>query len=765
VKPRRSVQGGRQGELFAAPVRKAYERVAEVAVAAPIRHLLSYAVPDGMPAASGFRVRVPVGARATSGFLVSIRPGTADDGELKPLGAIDPRPMLTPATLALGLWMADHYGAAPGEAFQTIVPAPVRAGGGARTISVAALARPEAEVRALLPELRAKKTKEAQARALDEILDRGGSVPVRHLLGGGVSRSTLATLVKHGLVALRPEEAAADAFADIRPDPASPPELTVDQDAAVSRLLETFAEVSDGARGSATFLLRGVTGSGKTEVYLRAAEAALARGRGVIMLVPEIALTPQTVERLRARLGSVAVLHSNQSDSARAHQWEMLRTAKVRVALGPRSVLFAPIVDLGLIIIDEEHETTFKQQNAPRYHARDVAFRRAAIEHAVVVLGSATPSLEAEWLGISGAAERLELPRRIGNLPMPHVKIIDMRHEKPVGPGGLFSASLCELVRAALGRGEQALLLLNRRGFSTHVFCRRCGFEARCPDCAVHLTYYRGATMLLCHYCGRREQPPGRCPECTSPEVRYVGAGTEKVMAAASALFAGARIGRMDGETLKPRGAAEKIYRALRNHEIDLLVGTQVIAKGIDIPGITTIGVVSADTALLLPDFRAAERTFQLLCQVAGRAGRGSREGQVVIQTFEPDHYAIISAARHDQNGFARQELEYRRSSGYPPFGFLLRLVFQGPDSLRVETAARERAAALAKHAAIASGRATLLGPAPCPILKVRNDHRWHLLVKAREAETLSELVRDLPESHGAGGVRMLVDRDPVALL
>jgi primosomal protein N' (replication factor Y) len=345
------------------------------------------------------------------------------------------------------------------------------------------------------------------------------------------------------------------------------------------------------------------------------------------------------------------------------------------------------------------------------------------------------------------------------------VRIVDMRHEKPVGPGGLFSPELAELVRAAIGRGEQALLLLNRRGYSTHVFCRRCGFESRCPDCAVHMTYYRGATRLLCHYCGMRADPPQKCPDCGSPEVRYSGAGTEKVLAAATALFPGARIGRMDGETLKPRGAAERIYRALKDHEIDLLVGTQVIAKGIDIPGITTIGVVNADTALLLPDFRAAERTFQLLCQVAGRAGRGDRKGKVVIQTYEPTHYAVTCASRHDQNGFVRQELEFRRTASYPPFGSLLRLVFQGESAAAVEDAARTRSAALLAHAVVASGAASLLGPAPCPILKIKNLVRWHVIVKAKAGETISAVLESLPESLDSGGVRVLVDRDPVALL
>jgi primosomal protein N' (replication factor Y) len=759
-------EGGpaRQGELFPAPSRLPFERVAEVAVAAPVPRPLSYGVPASMPAAAGYRVRVPIGSRVVDGFVMAVRPARAGDEDLRALIAVDARPMLTDVTLALGAWMAQRYGAAPGESFQTVVPAPVRARSASRTVRVAALARPVDDVRAALASFREKKAKARQVRALDELLDAGGTLSLQKLAGAGVARATLTTLARAGLVAVRSEDAPDDAFEPIRPARAPAPNLSVDQDAAVTRILRCLEAAERPGGGDHVFLLRGVTGSGKTEVYVRAAEAALEKGRGVIMLVPEIALTPQTVERLRARLGDVAVLHSNQSDGARTRQWEALRSGRVRVALGPRSVLFAPISGVGLIVIDEEHETTFKQQNAPRYHARDVALERARLERAIVILGSATPSLEAEWMAESGRAERLDLPRRIGGVPMPDVRIVDMRHEKPVGPGGLFSPALYDLVRSALAQGEQALLLLNRRGYSTHVYCRRCGFEARCPDCAVHMTYYRGATMLLCHYCGRRDPPPPKCPECGAPDVRYVGAGTERVASAAAALFPTARIARMDGDTLKPRGAPERLYGALRNHDIDVLVGTQVIAKGIDIPGITAIGVISADVALLLPDFRAAERTFQLLCQVAGRAGRGDREGRVVIQTFEPAHDAIACAARHDQRGFARHELEHRRAAGYPPFGALLRVVFQGTDAARVEAAARAHAEALRGSDPISSGAAAVLGPAPCPILKIRNHHRWHLIVKAREQDVLSAVMAELPEVRDRA-VRALVDRDPVALL
>jgi primosomal protein N' (replication factor Y) len=753
----RDVQAGLFGDDAPPPLPAG--PVVDVAVAAPIRTPLTYLVPEGMALEPGVRVRVPLGGRTVDGFVLAVRAAREGDVRLKPVAAApDPRPLLTPVTRDLGLWMAEYYGAHPGECLQTVVPAPVRHGAGRATVRRAALAVPHETAAAALAAWGEKPSTAARRRLLAALLATDDRPAAELLREADAGDSVLKTLVKQGLVVLREAETHDDDLDAVRPPRVAPPAPSAEQAEACSALHAALDA------GGGAFVLHGVTGSGKTEVYLRLAEETLARGRGVIMLVPEIALTPQTVERFRARLGDVAVLHSNQSEGARARRWEELRTGRVRVALGPRSALFAPLLNVGAVLVDEEHESTFKQQNAPRYHARDVALRRAAAERAVLVLGSATPSLEAERLIELGVARRLRMSSRIGVAKLPEVRLVDMRHEKPAGPGGLFSQTLMFQMREALRAGGQVLLFLNRLGFSTQVLCKRCGWRGRCDACDVNLTYHRGATRLLCHYCGRESAPPVKCPDCGSPEVKYRGAGTEKVAEAALALFPEKRVARMDGETLEARGAAERIYAALKAREIDILVGTQVVAKGLDLPGITLIGVVNADTSLLLPDFRAAERTFQLLCQVAGRAGRGDRPGKVLIQTFEPEHYAVRCALHHDHDRFVAEEMRYRRAAGYPPFGKLARVVYEGVDDALVERVSLACAERLKAEPSIAAGRTVLLGPAPCPIPRIQSRFRRHLVLRAPREEDLSALM----EPAAAGGtaeVRVMLDRDPTALL
>ena len=750
-----------QARLFGAedPPEPLPDRVADVAVAAPIRHALSYSVPAGVHVEPGVRVRVPLGGRTVEGFVLAVRAPHEDERRLKPLAdAPDPRPLLTPVTRDLGLWMAEYYGAAPGECLQTVVPAPVRHGAGHTMIRSAKLAAPSDQIAAAVAALADKPLYAGQKRLLEALLAVDDQPAAALLRTADAGESSLKTLVKKGLITLRETEAPDDELDAVRPPRVAAPVPSGEQAEAVAELLLALDQ------GGGAYVLHGVTGSGKTEVYLRLAEETLARGRGVIMLVPEIALTPQTVERFRARLGDVAVLHSNQSESSRARRWDDLRTGRVRVALGPRSALFAPIKDVGAILVDEEHESTFKQQNAPRYHARDVAIRRAAAERAVLILGSATPSLEAERMVDLGLAKRLRMNSRIGKARLPEVKLIDMRHEKPSGPGGLFSQTLTFQMRDALRRGEQVLLFLNRLGFSTQVLCKRCGWRGRCTACDVNLTYHRNSTRLLCHYCGAEQPPPQKCPDCGAPEVKYRGAGTEKVAEAAKTLFPDKRIERMDGETLTARGSAERIYAALKAREIDILVGTQVVAKGLDLPGITLIGVVNAETSLLLPDFRAAERTFQLLCQVAGRAGRGDLPGKVFIQTFEPEHYAVRCALQHDHDRFVAEEMRYRRAAGYPPFGKLARVVYEGVDDATVEIVSIAAAERLKKEPSVVAGRVQLLGPAPCPIPRIQSRFRRHLILKAMREEDVSALMGPAAEG-GTQDVRAMLDRDPTALL
>ncbi len=538
----------------------------------------------------------------------------------------------------------------------------------------------------------------------------------------------------------------------------SPP-LTVEQTHAVNAIHEAL----DSGDHSG-FLLFGVTGSGKTEVYLNAIERCLEQGRAAIVLVPEISLTPQTVERFQSRFGRVVVLHSHLSDGERAANWHELAEGQARIAIGPRSALFAPLADIGLIILDEEHETTFKQQNVPRYHARDVALMRGRCARAVVVLGSATPSLEAFHWAQRGQLTQLDMPNRVQERPMPSVTLVDMRHEKPTGPGGIFSSPLVALTRQALDRGEQVLFFLNRRGFNTSVLCKGCGNTLECKDCSISLVYYRNKEHLLCHYCNHSIPLPRFCPECRSPDLNLSGYGTEFVEDATRRVFAGARIARMDSQTMARRHAHEDIYAQLRAGEIDILIGTQMVAKGLDLPGITLIGVLAADRSLLIPDFRAAERTFQLLTQVSGRAGRGDRTGRVLAQTYSPDHYSLQRGAAHDFLGFAEQELQYRQDAGYPPYGVLTRILIQGPEEPSVETHAEKIATILRDPAHLLGLR--VLGPAPAPLRQVKRLFRHHLILQGDSNEKMIEFLEAMASSlRPKGAVRILVDRDPTSMM
>jgi len=742
--------------------------LATVAVARPLDHPLDYLVPESLvdKLQVGQQVSVPLGPRSVMGFVVKIAKDAPLGPAMKPILRIDrPTPLLTRTTLDLGLWVARYYGAAPGEALRAVVPAPVRHHRRQRQEAYGVLEDPQA-AREVVEERAGQQAWAARRRVLRLLLEHGGPVPLREIQGHAqVSDSPVKTLIRSGLVTLVHRDAGPDPFADLQPDRTPPPELTTHQQQALSALLPL---VEGGIPGRA--LLHGVTGSGKTEVYLRLLEAVARKGRGAILLVPEIALTPQTVERLTGRLKDVAVLHSALSDGARAHQWERLRTGETRVAVGPRSAIFAPIPDVGLIILDEEHETTFKQNQTPRYHARDVAQKRAELEGALLLLGTATPSMEAELScrksreSTSPGMMRLSLPARVASRPLPTCVVLDMRNEKAVGAGRMFSRPLLTATTQALNAGNQVLFFLNRRGFSTHVLCRQCGWKAGCPRCDISLTHYRGSERLLCHHCNYERPPPDKCPDCGSHGVLFEGAGTERVAETAQRLFPHARVERMDGETLRRRGAANRIFQDLKSGAIDILVGTQVVAKGLDIPGISLVGVISADTALLVPDFRSAERTFQLLCQVAGRAGRGDSPGKVLIQTWSPAHYAIVAAAQHDHGLFVEEELQHRKAMNYPPFGHLARVVVEGPKPEEVLAWTTTLGQTLGKTEPVAAGTINILGPAPCPIAIIRDMHRYHVLIHSQSAEALTAILPAIPR-RAPRQMKVLLDRDPVSLM
>jgi primosomal protein N' (replication factor Y) len=638
---------------------------------------------------------------------------------------------------------------------------PPDTGGGIATERVVQLAGE----RLTLLEREQRFRRQPRRRELYEALEGlGGTAPLRHLrerlaFGDGVVRA----LVAAGLAALADSELHRDPFADL---PGAPPpgELSPDQTAALA-VLERL-----GAGEAA--LLFGVTGSGKTLVYLEHIRRALAAGRGAIILVPEIGLTPQTVARVRGAFGDqVAVLHSGLSDGERADAWRALRRGERRVAVGARSALFAPVQDLGVIVVDEEHESSYKNGESPRYHAREVARVRARLEGAHLVLGTATPSLEtwtAAGSGTGGAATRLvRLPARIGLRPLPPVELVDLRTAPRVEHTGAipWSEALDRALAAAVARGEQALLFLNRRGFASFLQCPSCGAVRDCPHCSISLTLHQAPERLRCHYCGHEQPRPAECGECGQAVQRMRGFGTQQLEALVADRHPRARLARMDLDATSTRWAHHRILGAVERGEVDILVGTQMVAKGLDFPNVTLVGVVDADVALHLPDFRAAERTFQLLAQVAGRAGRGPKGGRVLVQTRDPAHHALRRAATHDVEGFLAEEAALRRSPPYPPVTGLVNVVASGTD----EAGVADLASAVAEWAARMEARHGLgvgvLGPAPCPVARIKERHRWHVALRG-EPRAIGRYVRALARRPLPGGdLRLAVDRDPVSLL
>ena len=563
----------------------------------------------------------------------------------------------------------------------------------------------------------------AQAEVLERLRAAGGRARVAELVRDRPSlRGAVDRLAEKGALRIveerdvrGPEGLPAREFLPVAPTP--------DQEAALGPLLEALA-------GGAfrPFLLHGVTGSGKTEVYFRAVEAALARGRGAIVLVPEIGLTPMLVRAARARFGgTVSVLHSELSAGERHDQWWRIREGDSRVVVGARSAVFAPVPDLGLVVVDEEHDGSYKQDDSPRYHGRDVAVMRARLEGCPVVLGSATPSVESHANALRGKYERLLLPRRIGPQGLPRVEIVDRRAMLKAGGDPILGPTLRDALAARLARREQSLVLLNRRGYATSLLCRECGQEAMCPNCSVSLTLHQGGRSALCHYCGHETEAPTACPSCRGAYLRLSGFGTERVAEAVQEALPGARVDRLDRDRASRRGVLAQTLAAFEKGEIDVLVGTQMIAKGHDFPRVTLVGVVDADVGLGIPDFRSAERTFQLLTQVAGRAGRGETAGEVILQSHMPDHYALGHACAQDYDSFFEREMEFRRTMGYPPVAALVNVIVRAAEAPKGAAEADALARALR---ASAGGRYRVLGPAHAPLARLRNEHRFQIVLK-----------------------------------
>jgi primosomal protein N' (replication factor Y) len=768
-----------------------------VALPLPVDRLFDYSVPPELAGELevGHRVRVSALGRHSTGIVVELASVPPEGTKLRPVeGLVDPEPVLTPALIdilreeaaavlcpvGVALHAALPPGTAPSSAAGWALTARGRealrtgaargrtaellerlaggtdsaarlARGGWAADELRALARDRLVTRARLeraPRARARLVRVArlapgvdpdaeaetlrraprQAELLRAIAERGPSELSRLPVRGDALRR----LAQRGLVVIQQEEAPR-ALAD--PLASSDRKIvpTPDQERACARI-----RLEIEARSAHSFLLHGVTGSGKTEVYLRSIAAALALGRQALIMVPEITLTHQIVARLRARFGdALAVLHSGLRPSERVEQWERLRRGQTPIAVGARSALFAPLVDPGVIVIDEEHDAAYKSDEGFRYHARSLAWRRARAAGCPLVLGSATPSLETRSAAEEGSVERLVLPHRIGGRPLPAVELVDLAKERALLPRGrklVLTPSLRRALADVLAEGGQALLFLNRRGFSTQITCFSCGHVERCHQCDIALVYHTTEERLRCHYCDFAKLPREICEGCGSGENALLGIGTQRIEEEVRAEFPGARIARLDRDTAARRGATEETLRALRDGAVDVVVGTQMLAKGHDFPGVRLVGVVNADLGLHFPDFRAAERTFQLLTQVAGRAGRGGESGRVVVQTYQPEHYAIRPAATHDYERFQREELVHRRALGWPPAGALARIVVSAED----ESAARAGAATLANAAREAGTGVQVLGPAPAPLSKLRGRHRFQTLLRMPRSEDQS---------------------------
>jgi primosomal protein N' (replication factor Y) len=804
------------------------ENTIEVAMAMSVRGTYTYGIPEALASAvaTGVRVLVSFGRRRATGYVLG--PGFPPaEKDIKPiLDVLDDAPLFPASMIPLFRWTAEYYKHPLGAVIQTALPGGLTvAESGVWCITEAGRSRlgenglPADERRVLnrlsrkplrvrsSPDIsgavlaalerrgdifRTRMLRAGGAKALQEQWVRlrpgapdggalppkkqvliqavaaAGELPIRDLAAQtAYARTHLRGLERSGYLEIFARRLYRDPFGEaIFPDAA--PALTADQEAVVGRVCASLGQ------GFRTFLLKGVTGSGKTEVYLRVASHVMALGQSVVVLVPEIALITETERRIRSRFGEhIAVLHSGLSAGERFDQWTRILRREVRIAIGVRSAVFAPFSDLGVIIVDEEHDASYKQEGGLHYSARDLAVVRAQQSGAVALLGSATPSLQSYYNIRSGKYAELILPVRIEARPLPEVRTVDLRQCRDLrGPGRFISAELNRAMGDTLGRGEQALLFLNRRGYANFPVCAACGAALRCRHCDISLTLHQAANAYRCHYCGFSLPASAACTACGSSQIKRLGMGTEKVEAAIRALFPSARVARMDRDTTRRRGDILRMLKGLREKTIDILIGTQMVTQGHDFPGITLVGIICADLSLSFPDFRAGERTFQLLSQVAGRAGRGDRPGQVILQTFNPEHFSIQAACAQDFEAFYEQEIGFRKALGYPPVTRLIQLRLSGRD----ERITREQAEALGAQCRTLRAAdpgfvesIQFLGPIEAPLARIAGQFRWQILVKSPQAGALHRFVDRLMAAHPHGGtrnrVRMVIDVDPLYLM
>jgi len=710
-----------------------------VLIDGPSELVFDYAVPAGLEVRPGCRVRVPLRRKSATGTVLSETAAEQMDFALREVESlIDPEPLITPVLLRTGEWIASYYGCGIETVIRSLLPESVRSEeNSAKTRRVAVLdAAPAQE---LLDRL-AKRAPRQHA-----ILSLLAHAPEMRLavvdLGDG-SAAALKGMEKAGLLRLENEDVRRDPEADGVDEvlESQPLTLNPDQRRALDAMLASLQ-----APSPKPILLLGVTGSGKTEVYLQAARHVLDLGKTVLVLVPEISLTPQTVRRFKARFAAmqdqVAVLHSNLSQGERFDEWHRIRKGKARIVIGARSAVFAPLPNLGLILVDEEHENSYKQESVPRYHGRDVAVLRAAFESCAIVLGSATPSLESWHNCQTGKYDLLRLDQRADGQSMPLVRIVDMRQEaaKHKGAPAILSDKLRVALEQRLEKGEQAILFLNRRGFARSLQCPLCGHVCQCPHCSVALTYHRTDERLVCHICGHQAIVPRKCPQCKDPAIVLQGYGTQKVEELMAKVLPSAKIARIDADAMRRKHALRDTLNAFKSHKIDVLVDTQMIAKGLHFPNVTLVGILNADLSLHVPDFRAGERTFQLITQVAGRAGRGELEGEVIVQTFTPHSPSIQYARRHDFDGFSEQEMEFRHQFGFPPFAHCAVLTSRSTHERRAEFTLQTLHLRLAEELPPGVALGEVL---PSPLLRAHGQHRFQIILRSPRARPLTRHVQ-----------------------
>ncbi|HVP57772.1 MAG TPA: primosomal protein N' [bacterium] len=750
--------------------------VVEVAVPIPIDTPLTYLVPPGLEGRlrPGMRVVVEVKRKVTTGFVVGVGKATRAGRDLKRVREVlDPDPVLGPELIQLAGWISQYYIAPLGEVLAAMSPpAP-------KLRQVYRLKRHPGDL-----ELEIIRASDLLKSQIIEAVSRGEGAPlatikqrveaaggsVRGALGAAAARRAIGELVKEGVLASE-VVASRRRTSRARPESAGTAEvsprahrLTGPQQAALDGITRAL-----GREAFEVFLLFGVTGSGKTEVYLRAIAETVRQGKQAIYLAPEIALTPQIMSRVEQWFGEkCAVLHSKLSDGERARTWARISAAEVDVVVGARSAIFAPLARLGLVVVDEEHEASYKQQDSPRYNAREVAIIRARSAGAVVILGSATPTIETYYNAASGKYTLHELPERISGGALPEVAIVDMRASR-TSPGAPFSEAAERQIGLSLADQEQVVLFLNRRGFSNYVQCLDCGFVPRCRNCQVTLTYHLARRELVCHYCDYREPGWDACPKCKGANIDYVGLGTQKIEDYVSKRFPLAACARFDRDSTRKKGSSEALLGDFADGMVRMLVGTQMLAKGHDFRAVGLVVVVNADVTMNLPDFRSGERTFQIVTQVAGRAGRGEIAGKVIIQTLNPDHHALKHACRHDFKSFYNEEIAQREELYYPPFARLARVVAESKKEALARDAAREFVAVAERLGKGHRGKIEVMGPSRAPISKVKNVYRWHLVVKGDGRAALSNFLRacldEVARRQLAEGVRLVVDVDPQVML